>query len=127
MSMKEKDVEPVPQRNQELMEKLNSLYETAEESVRPPSFNFDGGLSALARIIFLAPKERKAYTMRGEIYLSIGDLSSSLSNFRRSLSLDPTDALLQKRMAAVLDVQGNQKLMDGEYEVAASLRKVFEV
>ena len=121
MSMKEKDVEPVPQRNQELMEKLDSLYETAEESVRPPSFNFDGGLSALARIIFLAPKERKAYTMRGEIYLSIGDLSSSLSNFRRSLSLDPTDALLQKRMAAVLDVQGNQKLMDGEYEVAASI------
>ena len=59
--------------------------------------------------------------MRGEIYLSLGDLSSSLSNFKRSLLLDPNDALLQKRMAAVIDVQANQYLANGEYAVASSL------
>jgi len=93
-------------RNQELETKLNKLYQTAEESIRPPQFNFDLALSSLARIIYLVPSERKAYTMRAEIYLSLGDLQSALSNFRRSLSLEPTDALLHKRMAAVLDVQG---------------------
>ena len=109
------------QRNVELVEKLDTLYTTAEESIRPPSFNFDGALSALSRIIFLAPQERKAYTMRGEIYLSMGDLSSALANFRRSLALEPTDALLHKRMAAVMDVQANQRLADGDFAIASAL------
>ena len=108
-------------RNTELLSKIDALYECAETSIRPPSFNFDLALSSLSKVIFLAPQDRKAYTMRGEIYLSLGDLSSSLSNFKRSLLLDPNDALLQKRMAAVIDVQANQYLANGEYAVASSL------
>jgi tetratricopeptide (TPR) repeat protein len=103
------------------LSKIDALYECAETSIRPPSFNFDLALSSLSKVIFLAPQDRKAYTMRGEIYLSLGDLSSSLSNFKRSLLLDPNDALLQKRMAAVIDVQANQYLANGEYAVASSL------
>jgi tetratricopeptide (TPR) repeat protein len=118
---KEGEPSPSQKRNNELVEKLDSLYELAEESIRPPSFNFDLALSSLAKVIYLAPQERKAYTMRGEIYLSLGDLSSALSNFKRSLFLEPQDALLQKRMAAVIDVQANQYLHDSEYTIASSL------
>ena len=96
-------------RNEELADKLAALYAKAEDAMRPPRYDLDAALSLLARVVYLAPRERRVYTLRAEIYLGIGDLQSALANFRRALQLEPEDVLMQKRVAAVLDVQGNQR------------------
>lgn len=106
---------------EEVARKIEALYADAEAACSPEVYDVDRALSLLARVIYLTPDDARAFTMRAEIYLSLGDLKSALSNFRRSLELQPDDKLMQKRIAAVLDTQGNQALEDGDYDVAAAI------
>ena len=91
---------------EEVALKIESLYAEAEAAFSPAVYDVDRALSLLARVIYLAPNAGRAFTMRAEIYLSLGDLKSALSNFRRAMELQPDDKLMQKRVAAVLDTQG---------------------
>ena len=78
---------------EEVARKIEALYADAEAACSPEVYDVDRALSLLARVIYLTPDDARAFTMRAEIYLSLGDLKSALSNFRRSLEMVPTRSL----------------------------------
>lgn len=106
---------------EEVATKIDSLYKSAEEAISPEIYDVDRALSMISRIIYLSPEAVRAFTMRGEIYLSLGDLKSALSNFRQAMKLRPDDKLMQKRVASIFDTQGNQRMQDGDYEIANAI------
>ena len=89
----------------------------AQAVARLEAHDHDGAILDFTRAIFIDATQSSFYSGRATAFLQMGDFTSAISNYRRSLNLCPSMAV-QADLANVLDMQGQLYLDKANYSMA---------
>mmetsp|Transcript_13454 Transcript_13454/g.20374 ORF Transcript_13454/g.20374 Transcript_13454/m.20374 type:complete len:684 (+) Transcript_13454:42-2093(+) len=108
---------PPPTPSQEVFHvKSQECYDKAVKCIRQG--NYTQALIYTNRCIFLTPEDPRFYNFRANIFLEIGDIKSSMLNYKYAVTLSPKSTEYRKKLGNLLDLQGNTLMDIGKYEEA---------